>query len=94
MEDRQPTLADIGAALTRAVRLMTMNTPPLQAPVPPSGIREEDWVATPVAVRVLVTELVQRVARLEARRKPTSRNSSTSPASAPPRAKPRSAQEP
>ena len=33
----------------------------------PLGISEEDWTATPVAVRVVVMELLQRVARLEAR---------------------------
>ena len=34
---------------------------------PPPGISQEDWAATPVAVRVLVTELLQRVVRLEGR---------------------------
>ena len=53
--------------------------------VPPPGISEEDWAATPVAVRVLVTELLQRVARLEARLNQTSRNSSKPPSSDPPR---------
>jgi transposase len=61
--------------------------------VPPPGISEEDWAATPVAVRVLVTELLQRVARLEARLNQTSRNSSKPPSSDPPQAKPRAAKE-
>lgn len=85
MEER-PTLAEIGAALTRSVRLMSMSTPsPLQTPVPPAGISEEDWIATPVTVRVLVTELLQR----KARHKQTARKSSTSPSAVPPSAKPR-----
>jgi transposase len=61
--------------------------------VPPPGISEEDWAATPVAVRVLVTELLQGVARLEARLNQTSRNSSKPPSSDPPQAKPRAAKE-
>jgi transposase len=61
--------------------------------VPPPGISEEDWAATPVAVRVLVTELLQRVARLEARLNQTSQNSSKPPSSDPPQAKPRAAKE-
>jgi transposase len=61
---------------------------------PPAGISEEDWSATPVAVRVLVMELLQRVAQLEARLNQTSRNSSKPPSSDPPQAKPRAAKEP
>src|SRR5215831_16123515 len=60
----------------------------------PPGISEEDWNATPVAVRVLVVELLQRVARLEARLNQTSRNSSKPPSSDPPQTKPRAAKEP
>jgi transposase len=58
---------------------------------PPVGIREEEWSATPVAVRVLVLGLLQRVAQLEARLNQTSRNSSKPPSSDPPQAKPRAA---
>jgi hypothetical protein len=61
---------------------------------PPAGISQEDWVATPVAVRVLVTELLQRVASLEGRLNQTSRNSSKPPSSDPPSAQPRPAKEP
>jgi transposase len=61
---------------------------------PPPGISEEDWSATPVAVRVLVTELLRRVAQLEARLNQTSRNSSKPPSSDPPSARPRPAKEP
>lgn len=61
---------------------------------PPLGISEEDWNATPVAVRVVVLELLQRVARLEARLNQTSRNSSKPPSSDPPQAKPRVTKEP
>jgi transposase len=61
---------------------------------PPAGISEEDWSATPVAVRVLVMGLLQRVAQLEARLNQTSRNSSKPPASDPPSARPRPAKEP
>ena len=63
-------------------------------PSPPLGISEEDWRATPVAVRVVVMELLQRVAQLEARLNQTSRNSSKPPSSDPPQAKPRAAKEP
>lgn len=63
-------------------------------PSPPLGLSEEDWSATPVAVRVVVRELLQRVAQLEARLKQTSRNSSQPPSSDPPQAKPRAAKEP
>src|SRR2546427_3314182 len=63
-------------------------------PLPPLGISEEDWSATPVAVRVVVMELLQRVAQLEARLKQTSRNSSKPPSSDPPQTKPRAAKEP
>jgi hypothetical protein len=62
--------------------------------LPPLGISEEDWSATPVAVRVVVMELLQRVAQLEARLNQTSRNSSKPPSSDPPQAKPRAAKEP
>src|SRR5262249_21116537 len=60
----------------------------------PPGISEEDWNATPVAVRVLVMELLQRVAQLEARLNQTSRNSSKPPSSDPPSVRPRPAKEP
>ena len=60
----------------------------------PPGISEEDWSATPVAVRVLVTELLRRVAQLEARLNQTSRNSSKPPSSDPPGARPRPAKDP
>jgi transposase len=63
-------------------------------PSPPLGISEEDWSATPVAVRVVVMELLQRVAQLEARLKQTSRNSSKPPSSDPPQARPRAAKDP
>jgi transposase len=66
----------------------------MSSPSPPLGISEEDWSATPVAVRVVVMELLQRVAQLEARLKQTSRNSSKPPSSDPPQAKPRAAKEP
>ena len=61
---------------------------------PPLGISEEDWSATPVAVRVVVMELLQRVAQLEARLNQTSRNSSKPPSSDPPNARPRPVTEP
>jgi transposase len=61
---------------------------------PPPGISEEDWAATPLAVRTLVTELLQRLARVEARLQQTSRNSSKPPSSDPSSAKPRGAKEP
>jgi hypothetical protein len=63
----------------------------MQDQAPPSGISQEDWTATPVAVRVLVMELLRRVEQLEARLKQTSRNSSKPPSSDPPSAKPRAA---
>jgi transposase len=61
---------------------------------PPPGISQEDWAATPVAVRVLVMELLQRVAKLEARLKQTSQNSSKPPSSDPTSAPPRQAKAP
>jgi transposase len=61
---------------------------------PPPGISEEDWSATPAAVRVLVTELLRRVADLEARLNQTSRNSSKPPSSDPPSVRPRPAKAP
>jgi len=61
---------------------------------PPAGISEEDWSATPAAVRVVVMGLRQRVGQLEARLNQTSRNSSKPPSSDPPQAKPRAAKEP
>jgi len=61
---------------------------------PPAGISEEEWSATPVAVRVLVMGLLQRVAQLEARLNQTSRNSSKPPSADPPRARPRPAKAP
>jgi transposase len=66
----------------------------MQDQAPPLGISQEDWTATPVAVRVLVRELLQRVERLEARLNQTSRNSSKPPSSDPPSAKLRPAQAP
>jgi transposase len=66
----------------------------MQGAVPPPGISEADWAATPVAVRVLVTELLQRIAKLEARLNQTSQNSSKPPSSDPPQAKPRAVKEP
>ena len=54
--------------------------------LPPPGISEEDWAATPVAVRVVVMELLRRLAQLEARLNQTSRNSSKPPSSDPPQA--------
>ena len=61
---------------------------------PPTGISEEDWAATPLAVRTLVTELLQRLVRVEARLNQSSRNSSKPPSSDPPNAKPRGAKDP
>src|SRR5262245_58224297 len=61
---------------------------------PPAGISEEEWSATPVAVRVLVMGLLQRVAQLEARLNQPSRNSSKPPSSDPPSARPRPAKDP
>jgi transposase len=61
---------------------------------PPTGISEEDWAATPLAVRTLMTELLQRLVRVEARLNQTSRNSSKPPSSDPPNAKPRGAKDP
>jgi transposase len=63
-------------------------------PSPPLGISEEDWNATPIAVRVVVMELLQRVAQLEARLNQTSRNSSKPPSSDPPGIRPRATKEP
>jgi transposase len=65
----------------------------MQDQAPPAGISQEDWTATPVAVRVLVRELLRRVEQLEARLNQTSRNSSKPPSSDPPSAKPRPAKE-
>jgi transposase len=62
--------------------------------LPPAGISQEDWSATPLAVRGLVTELLQRLAQVEARLNQTSRNSSKPPSSDPPSARPRPAKEP
>jgi transposase len=73
---------------------MIGSEPIMSNPSSPLGISEEDWSATPVAVRVVVMELLQRVAQLEARLKQTSRNSSKPPSSDPPQAKPRAAKEP
>lgn len=66
----------------------------MPAPAPPPGLSQEDWTATPVAVRVLVMELRRRVEQLEARLNQTSRNSSKPPSSDPPSAKPRAAKVP
>jgi transposase len=66
----------------------------MQEQVPPSGISEEDWAATPLAVRTLVKELLKRLAAVEARLQQTSRNSSKPPSSDPPSARPRQAKEP
>jgi transposase len=62
--------------------------------LPPLGISEEDWNATPIAVRVVVMELLQRIAQLEARLNQTSQNSSKPPSSDPLQAKPRATKEP
>src|SRR5262245_24608361 len=66
----------------------------MQDQAPPPGISQEDWTATPVAVRVLVIELLRRVEQLEARLNQTSQNSSKPPSSDPPSAKPRAAKTP
>jgi transposase len=66
----------------------------MQDQTPPPGTSPEDWVATPIAVRVLVRELLRRVEELEARLNQTSRNSSKPPSSDPPSARPRPAKEP
>jgi len=66
----------------------------MQEQAPPPGISQEDWAATPVAVRVLVTELRQRLVAVEARLNQTSRNSSKPPSSDPPSAPPRQAKAP
>ncbi len=67
----------------------------------PDGITAEDWVATPVSVRVLVrtlqeqmTRLEQRVGVLEEQGRQTSRTSSKPPSSDPPSAPPRPPQRP
>src|SRR5713226_9144501 len=73
---------------------MIGSTPTMQDQAPPPGISEDDWAATPLAVRVVVMELLQRVARLDARLNQTSRNSSKPPSSDPPSARPRSTKEP
>ena len=61
---------------------------------PPLGLSEEDWNATPIAVRVVIMELRQCIAQLEARLNQTSQNSSKPPSSDPPQAKPRAAKDP
>src|ERR1700745_894452 len=66
----------------------------MQDQAPPAGISQEDWTATPVAVRGLVRELLRRVEQLEARLNQTSRNSSKPPSSDPPQMKPRAAKDP
>ena len=66
----------------------------MQDQVPPTGISNEDWAATPVAVRGLVQELLQRLVEVEARLNQTSRNSSKPPSSDPPSAQARPAKEP
>src|SRR5262245_38844060 len=66
----------------------------MQGQAPPRGISQEDWTATPVAVRVLVRELRRRVAQREGRLNQTARNSSKPPSSDPPSAKPRAAKVP
>jgi transposase len=50
----------------------------------PPGISEDDWTATPVAVRALITSLIQRIADLEDRLNQNSQNSSKPPSSDPP----------
>ena len=45
----------------------------------PSSISEDDWTATPAAVRALVTSLIQRMAELEDRLNQNSQNSSKPP---------------
>jgi transposase len=62
--------------------------------LPPAGISEEDWAATPPAVRALVRALLQRLMQVEARLNQTSRNSSKPPSSDPPAARPRRPKEP
>lgn len=66
----------------------------MQDQAPPTGISEEDWAATPPAVRGLVRALLKRLGEVEARLNQTSRNSSKPPSSDPPSAKPRAAKEP
>jgi len=66
----------------------------MQDQAPPPGISQEDWTATPVAVRVVVMELRRRVEQLEAGLNQTSRNSSKPPSSDAPSAKPRAAKVP
>ena len=73
---------------------MIGRTPTMSDQTPPTGISEEDWGATPLAVRTLVTELLKRLAIVEARLNQTSRNSSKPPSSDPPSATPRPAKEP
>jgi transposase len=66
----------------------------MQDQPPPTGINEEDWAATPPAVRGLVRELLKRLVEVEARLNQTSRNSSKPPSSDPPSARPRGTKEP
>jgi hypothetical protein len=61
---------------------------------PPPGISEEDWAATPLAVRTLVVALLQRLVKVETRLNQTSRNSSKPPSSDPPSARPRGMKDP
>ena len=58
--------------------------------IPPAsfGISQDDWNATPAAVRALVMLLLQRLQNLETRLNQTSRNSSKPPSSDPPSATP------
>lgn len=57
-------------------------------PPPPPGITDDDWNATPAAVRALVVLLLQRLQEVEVRLKQTSHNSSKPPSSDPPSAPP------
>ena len=74
--------------------LVIGSRPIMSDQAPPAGISEEDWAATPQAVRMLVIELLRRLAQVEARLNQTSRNSSKPPSSDPPQARPRATKEP
>src|SRR5919109_3397998 len=78
----------------RGCGLVIGSKPIMSDQAPPAGISEEDWAATPLAVRTLVMELLRRLAQVEARLNQTSRNSSKPPSSDPPSARPRAITEP
>jgi transposase len=63
----------------------------MDEPLPPAphGISDDEWAATPPAVRVLVVALLQRLQTIEARLNQTSQNSSKPPSSDLPSAPPR-----